>query len=181
MQKWSCPVQYGKTGHLTASSSGKNAWMQNKLHFKGWDEECLLSLHVTVMFKSHTDAPLLLGNNWNIFHRYINTHLVEREHIWVCRVPHLRASLPQQKQRWCDHVTPAFPTQQYSTGPVYIHTPSLPPRLALGMADGERSPLLSDLGDGALGSGNGGVSPGSAPYVPNKPESEYPWCSLLQP
>ena len=55
----------------------------------------------------------------------------------------------------------------------------LPPRLALGMADGERSPLLSDLGDGALGSGNGGVSPGGAPYVPNKPHSEYPWSSLL--
>lgn len=42
------------------------------------------------------------------------------------------------------------------------------------MADGERSPLLSDLGDGALGSGNGGVSPGAGPYgVPNKPPSEY--------
>lgn len=47
---------------------------------------------------------------------------------------------------------------------------------ALGMADGERSPLLADLGDGALVGGNGGVSPGSAPYgLPNKPQSEYPW------
>lgn len=48
------------------------------------------------------------------------------------------------------------------------------------MADGERSPLLSDLGDGAVGGGgNGGVSPGSAPYgVPNKPQSEYPRWSL---
>lgn len=45
------------------------------------------------------------------------------------------------------------------------------PRLALGMADGERSPLLSDLGEGTLGTG--GVSPGAAPYgVPNKPQSE---------
>lgn len=97
-------------------------------------------------------------------------------------VPHLRDSLPQQRRRrWCDHVTPAFPTQQYST--VWSPTPTPPPqRLALGMADGERSPLLSDLGDGALGSGNGGVSPGAAPYgVPNKPPSEYPWCSLLHP
>ncbi|CAB1317089.1 unnamed protein product, partial [Coregonus sp. 'balchen'] len=39
------------------------------------------------------------------------------------------------------------------------------------MADGERSPLLADLGDGVLGGGNGGVSPGSAPYgLPNKPQ-----------
>lgn len=94
-------------------------------------------------------------------------------------MPHLRASLPQQ-QRWCDHVTPAFPTQQYNGTSVCVHAPTLPSqRLALGMADGERSPLLSDLGDGALGSGNGGVSPGAAPYgVPDKPKSEYPWCSL---
>lgn len=99
-------------------------------------------------------------------------------------MPHLRASLPQQRRRWCDHVTPAFPTQQYNTVSVCVHAPTLPSqRLALGMADGERSPLLpSDLGDGALGSGNGGISPGAAPYgVPNKPQSEYPWCSLLLP
>ncbi|TDH05617.1 hypothetical protein EPR50_G00124320 [Perca flavescens] len=50
------------------------------------------------------------------------------------------------------------------------------------MADGERSPLLSDLGDGALGSGNGGVSPGAAPYgVPNKPQSFPPFPSPTQP
>ena len=55
---------------------------------------------------------------------------------------------------------------------VTIHGPT-PHAFALGMADGERSPLLSDLGDGALGSGNGGVSPGAAPYgAPNKPQSE---------
>uniref|UniRef100_A0A3Q2CTB5 Phosphatidylinositol-4,5-bisphosphate 4-phosphatase n=1 Tax=Cyprinodon variegatus TaxID=28743 RepID=A0A3Q2CTB5_CYPVA len=51
-----------------------------------------------------------------------------------------------------------------------------------GMADGERSPLLSDLGDGALGSGNGGVSPGAGSYsVPNKPESFPPFPSASQP
>ena len=81
-------------------------------------------------------------------------------------------------------MTPAFPTQQYNTV-IGLHSRSHSPhplRLSLGMADGERSPLLSDLGDGALGSGNGGVSPGAAPYgVPNKPQSEYPWCSLLHP
>ncbi|XP_059914239.1 type I phosphatidylinositol 4,5-bisphosphate 4-phosphatase-A [Gadus macrocephalus] len=50
------------------------------------------------------------------------------------------------------------------------------------MADGERSPLLSDLGDGALGSGNGGVSPGAAPYgAPNKPQSFPPFPSPSQP
>lgn len=44
---------------------------------------------------------------------------------------------------------------------------------ALAMADGERSPLLSDLGDGALGGANGGVLPGAAPYgLPTKPQSE---------
>ncbi|KTF88527.1 hypothetical protein cypCar_00004533 [Cyprinus carpio] len=49
------------------------------------------------------------------------------------------------------------------------------------MADGERSPLLSDLGDGALGSGNGGVSPGAAPHgAPNKPQS-FPPCSTQPP
>lgn len=69
-----------------------------------------------------------------------------------------------------------------NTAPFGLLLPLPPQRLALGMADGERSPLLSDLGDGALGSGNGGVSPGAAPYgVPNKPPSEYPWCSLLHP
>ncbi|GAA6090892.1 type I phosphatidylinositol 4,5-bisphosphate 4-phosphatase-A isoform X1 [Tachysurus ichikawai] len=41
------------------------------------------------------------------------------------------------------------------------------------MADGERSPLLSDLGDGAAGSGIGGLSPGPSPFSqPNKPQSE---------
>lgn len=77
-------------------------------------------------------------------------------------------------------MTPSFPRQQYNTESVCIVSPalslSLPPylRLALVMADGERSPLLSDLGDGALGSGNGGVSPGAGSYgVPNKPEGEY--------
>ncbi|KAI4809552.1 type I phosphatidylinositol 4,5-bisphosphate 4-phosphatase-A [Pseudochaenichthys georgianus] len=50
------------------------------------------------------------------------------------------------------------------------------------MADGERSPLLSDLGDGGLGSGNGGVSPGAAPYgAPNKPQSFPPFPSPTQP
>uniref|UniRef100_A0A7N6ADF2 Phosphatidylinositol-4,5-bisphosphate 4-phosphatase n=1 Tax=Anabas testudineus TaxID=64144 RepID=A0A7N6ADF2_ANATE len=50
------------------------------------------------------------------------------------------------------------------------------------MADGERSPLLSDLGDGALGSGNGGLSPGAAPYgVPNKPHNFPPFPSPTQP
>ncbi|XP_007552114.1 PREDICTED: type I phosphatidylinositol 4,5-bisphosphate 4-phosphatase-A-like [Poecilia mexicana] len=50
------------------------------------------------------------------------------------------------------------------------------------MADGERSPLLSDLGDGALGSGNGGVSPGAGSYsVPNKPEGFPPFPSASQP
>ncbi|RXN12293.1 type 1 phosphatidylinositol 4,5-bisphosphate 4-phosphatase [Labeo rohita] len=50
------------------------------------------------------------------------------------------------------------------------------------MADGERSPLLSDLGDGALGSGNGGVSPGAAPHgAPNKPQSFPPFPSSTQP
>uniref|UniRef100_A0A3B4Z4P0 Phosphatidylinositol-4,5-bisphosphate 4-phosphatase n=1 Tax=Stegastes partitus TaxID=144197 RepID=A0A3B4Z4P0_9TELE len=50
------------------------------------------------------------------------------------------------------------------------------------MADGERSPLLSDLGDGALGSGNGGVSPGAAPYsVPSKPSDFPPFPSPSQP
>uniref|UniRef100_A0A674NN14 Phosphatidylinositol-4,5-bisphosphate 4-phosphatase n=1 Tax=Takifugu rubripes TaxID=31033 RepID=A0A674NN14_TAKRU len=50
------------------------------------------------------------------------------------------------------------------------------------MADGERSPLLSDLGDGALGSGNGGLSPGAAPYgVPNKPQNFPPFPSPTQP
>ncbi|XP_056266610.1 type I phosphatidylinositol 4,5-bisphosphate 4-phosphatase-A [Pseudoliparis swirei] len=51
------------------------------------------------------------------------------------------------------------------------------------MADGERSPLLSDLGDGGLGSGNGGgVSPGAAPYgAPNKPQSFPPFPSPPQP
>uniref|UniRef100_A0A8C5FUZ7 Phosphatidylinositol-4,5-bisphosphate 4-phosphatase n=1 Tax=Gadus morhua TaxID=8049 RepID=A0A8C5FUZ7_GADMO len=50
------------------------------------------------------------------------------------------------------------------------------------MADGERSPLLSDLGDGALGSGNGGVSPGAAPYgAPNKPQSFPSFPSPSQP
>uniref|UniRef100_A0A673C3I0 Phosphatidylinositol-4,5-bisphosphate 4-phosphatase n=1 Tax=Sphaeramia orbicularis TaxID=375764 RepID=A0A673C3I0_9TELE len=50
------------------------------------------------------------------------------------------------------------------------------------MADGERSPLLSDLGDGALGSGNGGVSPGAASYgVPNKPLNFPPFPSPTQP
>ena len=56
---------------------------------------------------------------------------------------------------------------------VTIHGPT-PHAFALGMADGERSPLLADPGDGALGSGNGGVSPGAAPYgAPKKPPSEY--------
>ncbi|KAI3374659.1 hypothetical protein L3Q82_021236, partial [Scortum barcoo] len=58
------------------------------------------------------------------------------------------------------------------------------------MADGERSPLLSDLGDGALGSGsgsgngggNGGVSPGAAPYgAPSKPQSFAPFPGPAQP
>ncbi|XP_051552840.1 type I phosphatidylinositol 4,5-bisphosphate 4-phosphatase-A-like [Myxocyprinus asiaticus] len=50
------------------------------------------------------------------------------------------------------------------------------------MADGERSPLLSDLGDGALDSGNGGVSLGAAPHgVPNKPQSFPPFPSSSQP
>ncbi|KAG7272197.1 hypothetical protein CRUP_036685 [Coryphaenoides rupestris] len=59
------------------------------------------------------------------------------------------------------------------------------------MADGERSPLLSDLGDGALGGGgnNGGLSPGTPaaaaaapPYgVPNKPKSFPPFPSPTQP
>ncbi|MEQ2286603.1 Type I phosphatidylinositol 4,5-bisphosphate 4-phosphatase-A [Ameca splendens] len=50
------------------------------------------------------------------------------------------------------------------------------------MADGERSPLLSDLGDGAFGSGNGAVSPGAGSYsVPNKPESFPPFPSASQP
>ncbi|XP_035644533.1 type I phosphatidylinositol 4,5-bisphosphate 4-phosphatase-A isoform X2 [Oncorhynchus keta] len=50
------------------------------------------------------------------------------------------------------------------------------------MADGERSPLLADLGDGGLGGGNGGVSPGSAPYgLPNKPQSFPPFPSPTQP
>nr|XP_023857839.1 type I phosphatidylinositol 4,5-bisphosphate 4-phosphatase-A [Salvelinus alpinus] len=50
------------------------------------------------------------------------------------------------------------------------------------MADGERSPLLADLGDGALVGGNGGVSPGSAPYgLPNKPQSFPPFPSPTQP
>uniref|UniRef100_A0A3B5MSX6 Phosphatidylinositol-4,5-bisphosphate 4-phosphatase n=1 Tax=Xiphophorus couchianus TaxID=32473 RepID=A0A3B5MSX6_9TELE len=50
------------------------------------------------------------------------------------------------------------------------------------MADGERSPLLSDLGDGALGSGNGGVSPGAGSYgVPNKPEGFPHFPSASQP
>lgn len=48
------------------------------------------------------------------------------------------------------------------------------PCLALAMADGERSPLLSDLGDGNAGGGIGGVSPGPSPFSqPNKPQSEY--------
>uniref|UniRef100_A0A3Q2Z090 Phosphatidylinositol-4,5-bisphosphate 4-phosphatase n=2 Tax=Hippocampus comes TaxID=109280 RepID=A0A3Q2Z090_HIPCM len=51
-----------------------------------------------------------------------------------------------------------------------------------GMADGERSPLLSDLGDGAPGSGNGGLSPGAAPYgVGGKPQSFPPFPSPTQP
>ncbi|XP_041697202.1 type I phosphatidylinositol 4,5-bisphosphate 4-phosphatase-A-like [Coregonus clupeaformis] len=50
------------------------------------------------------------------------------------------------------------------------------------MADGERSPLLADLGDGALVGGNGGVSPGSAPYgLPDKPQSFPPFPSPTQP
>uniref|UniRef100_A0A3Q1B1I1 Phosphatidylinositol-4,5-bisphosphate 4-phosphatase n=1 Tax=Amphiprion ocellaris TaxID=80972 RepID=A0A3Q1B1I1_AMPOC len=49
------------------------------------------------------------------------------------------------------------------------------------MADGERSPLLSDLGDGALGSGNGGVSPGAAPYSVPKPPGLPPFPSPTQP
>lgn len=54
--------------------------------------------------------------------------------VYVCacagsgRLPHPRAPLPQQRQhqhqqqrhRWCDHVTPAFPTQQYNTVSVCI-------------------------------------------------------------
>nr|XP_055059382.1 type I phosphatidylinositol 4,5-bisphosphate 4-phosphatase-A [Misgurnus anguillicaudatus] len=44
------------------------------------------------------------------------------------------------------------------------------------MADGERSPLLSDLGDGALGTGNGGLSPRAIPHdAPNKPQSFPPF------
>lgn len=81
--------------------------------------------------------------------------------------------------RSCDA---AFPTQQYNVHPRSAALTVACQRLALGMADGERSPLLSDLGDGAVGSGNGGLSPGAAPYgVPSKPQSEYPWCSLLHP
>ncbi|TNN43144.1 Sodium/potassium/calcium exchanger 5 [Liparis tanakae] len=51
------------------------------------------------------------------------------------------------------------------------------------MADGERSPLLSDVGDGGLGCGTGGgVSPGAAPYgAPNKPQSFPPFPSPPQP
>uniref|UniRef100_A0A3P8X702 Phosphatidylinositol-4,5-bisphosphate 4-phosphatase n=1 Tax=Cynoglossus semilaevis TaxID=244447 RepID=A0A3P8X702_CYNSE len=54
------------------------------------------------------------------------------------------------------------------------------------MADGERSPLLSDLGDAGSGNGGGGggggVSPGAAPYgVPNKPQSFPPFPSPTQP
>ncbi|XP_047444681.1 type I phosphatidylinositol 4,5-bisphosphate 4-phosphatase-A isoform X2 [Mugil cephalus] len=53
------------------------------------------------------------------------------------------------------------------------------------MADGERSPLLSDQGDAALGSGNGGLSPGAATYSvpnkPNKPEGFPPFPSPSQP
>ncbi|MCI4390740.1 hypothetical protein PGIGA_G00126240 [Pangasianodon gigas] len=50
------------------------------------------------------------------------------------------------------------------------------------MADGERSPLLSDLGDGAAGSGIGGVSPGPSPFSqPNKPQSFPPFPSPSQP
>ncbi|XP_023646879.2 type I phosphatidylinositol 4,5-bisphosphate 4-phosphatase-A isoform X2 [Paramormyrops kingsleyae] len=50
------------------------------------------------------------------------------------------------------------------------------------MADGERSPLLSDLGDGALGGANGGVLPGAALYgLPTKPQSFPPFPSPTQP
>lgn len=100
-----------------------------------------------------------------------------------------RASLPQRRQRRQRRRRrrrsrdAAFPTQ--CNPPSTDRSAALTfvcQRFALGMADGERSPLLSDLGDGALGSGNGGLSPGAAPYgVPNKPQSEYPWCSLLHP
>ncbi|KAK3513790.1 hypothetical protein QTP70_028885 [Hemibagrus guttatus] len=58
----------------------------------------------------------------------------------------------------------------------------VPPCLALAMADGERSPLLSDLGDGTAGSGIGGVSPGPSPFShPNKPQSFPPFPSPSQP
>lgn len=89
-------------------------------------------------------------------------------------MPHLRASAVVRSRDVCVSYT----TIQHLTGPQSdSHS-----RLAPGMADGERSPLLSDLGDGALGSGNGGVSPGSAPYgVPNKPQSEYQRRALLHP
>ncbi|KAG9330652.1 hypothetical protein JZ751_023428 [Albula glossodonta] len=46
------------------------------------------------------------------------------------------------------------------------------------MADGERSPLLSDLGDGS----NGGVLPGVTPYgLPTKPQSFPSFPSPTQP
>lgn len=87
-------------------------------------------------------------------------------------------------------MTLAFTTQQYNTATVCVHalcllslsSPSLSSRLAsrFVMADGERSPLLSDLGDAGSGNGGGGggggVSPGAAPYgVPNKPQSKCQW------
>ncbi|KAG2463257.1 PP4P1 phosphatase, partial [Polypterus senegalus] len=49
------------------------------------------------------------------------------------------------------------------------------------MADGERSPLLSDLSDGALSSGAGGMLPGAPPFGhPNKPQG-FPSFPSSQP
>ncbi|XP_006630203.2 type I phosphatidylinositol 4,5-bisphosphate 4-phosphatase-A [Lepisosteus oculatus] len=61
---------------------------------------------------------------------------------------------------------------------------SLPCLFSPGMADGERSPLLSDLSDGGLSAGGGlpgGGLPSAPPYgLPNKPQS-FPGFPSSQP